>query len=140
MGFTHFAIGGDALLAELCAIQLGIATCYDLSYTHFIRESDCLEAIDLILNVTNVSLHVYAYVLLEISDPLHHGTINLVHIIREQNIYADFMAKKSDHSASSVQWDRPPYDLESLLYERQTSFVVFSFFLFYSVSFCFVTL
>jgi len=101
-GFTHFGNGGDALLAKLRAIQLGIATCYDLGYTHFICESDCLEAIDLILNVTNASLHVYAFVLLEISDALHHGTINLVHITREQNICADFMAKKDAHSASSA--------------------------------------
>jgi hypothetical protein len=77
-GFTHFINGGDALLAKFHAIQLGIATCYDLGYTHFICKNDCLEAIDLIFNVTNVSLHVYVYVLLEISDALHHGTINLV--------------------------------------------------------------
>jgi len=102
-GFTHFANGGDELLVELRAIQFGIAACYDLGYTHFICESDCLKAIDLILNVTNVSLHVYVYVLLEIPDVLHHGTINLVHIPREQNICADFMAKKGAHSASSAQ-------------------------------------
>jgi hypothetical protein len=58
VGFTPFVNGGDALLAELHAIQHEIATCYDLGYTHFICESDCLEAIDLILNVTNVSLHL----------------------------------------------------------------------------------
>ena len=90
--FTRFANSGDALLVGLRAIQLGIAcvkkkleiaTFYDLGYTHFNCESDCLEAIDLIFNVTNVSLHVYASVLLEISNALHHGTINLVHISRE---------------------------------------------------------
>jgi len=77
-GFTHFENGGDALLAELRVIQLEISTCYDLGYTHFIYESDCLEAIDLILNVTNVSLRVYTFVLLEILDALHNWTINLV--------------------------------------------------------------
>jgi len=80
-GFAHFANGGDALLVELRVIQLGIATCYDLGYTHFICESDCLKAIDLILNVTNVNLHVYAYVLLEIKNALHHEIVNLVHIL-----------------------------------------------------------
>jgi hypothetical protein len=114
-GFTHFANGGDALLAELRAIQIGIATCYDLGYTHFIGESDCLEVINLILNVTNVSLHVYASVLLEISDALRHGTINLIHIPREQNICVDSLAKKGAHSASSAHWDRPPDGLKSLL-------------------------
>jgi len=57
---------------------------------------------------------VYASVLLEISDTLHHETINLAHIPREQNICADFMAT-GVHSASLTQWDRPPDGLESLL-------------------------
>jgi len=70
VGFTYFANGGDALLTELLAIQLGIATCYAIRCTNFICESDCLEAINLILNMTNVSLQVYVFVLLEISDTL----------------------------------------------------------------------
>ncbi|AES92621.1 calcium-dependent kinase, putative [Medicago truncatula] len=41
---SYFENGGDALTTELCAIQLGIATCYDLGYTSIICESDCLEA------------------------------------------------------------------------------------------------
>jgi hypothetical protein len=100
---------------ELRVIHLEIATCYDLGYTHFICKSDCLKAIYLILNMTNVSLHVYVSVLLEISYSLHHMIINLVHIPREQNICADFMAKKGVHFASPAQWDRPPDSLEFLL-------------------------
>ena len=65
--------------------------------------------------MTNVSLHVYASVLLEISDALHHGTINLIHIPREKNICADFMTKKGAHSASSAHWDRSQDGLEALL-------------------------
>jgi len=38
--FTYFANDGNVLLAKLRAIQLGIATCYDPDYTHFICESD----------------------------------------------------------------------------------------------------
>jgi len=113
--FTHFANGGDALLTELRAIQLGIASYYDLGYTYFIYESDCLEATNLILNVTNVSLHVYVSMLLEISDALHKRAINLVHISKEQNMCVDFMANKGAYFASSAHWDRPPDGLESLL-------------------------
>lgn len=98
-GFTYFANGGDALLTELHAIQLGIGTCYDIGCTNFICESNCLKAIDLILNIKNVSLQMYAFVLLEISDSLQHETISLVHILREQNKCADFMAKKDAHTA-----------------------------------------
>jgi len=62
----------------------------------------------------NASLHVYAYVVLEISDALHHGIVNLVHILREHNICADFMAKEASYSACSAHWTRPPTGLESL--------------------------
>jgi len=65
-GFTHFENGGDALLAELRATQLWITTYYDIGYTSIICESDNLEAVNLIHNLDNASLHVYAYVLLEI--------------------------------------------------------------------------
>jgi len=114
-GFTHFENGGDALMPEPRAIQLGIATCYDLGYTSIICESDCLEAVNLIHNLENASLHVYASLLLEISDALHNGTINLVHILREQNINIDFMAKEASYSACSAHWTRPPAGLDSLI-------------------------
>jgi len=107
--------GGDALMAKLHAIQLGIATCYDLGHTSVICESDCLEAVNLIHNLENASLHEYASVLLEILDALHHETVNLVHILREHNICADFMAKEASYSACSTQWTRLPTCLESLL-------------------------
>jgi len=58
-----------------------------------------LKVVDLIYIIINASLHVYVHVLLEISEALHHGTINLVHIVREQNICVDFMAKESVHSS-----------------------------------------
>jgi len=56
--FTHFENDGDALLVELRAIQLGIATCYDFVYTNIICESGYLEAVNLIHNFENASLHV----------------------------------------------------------------------------------
>lgn len=48
---------------------------------------------------------MYVSVLLEISDVLNHGTVNLVNIPRQHNICVDFMAKKGAHSASSAHWD-----------------------------------
>ena len=55
---------GDTFLAELRAIQFEIGTCYDLGYTNIIFEGGCPEAIDLIHNVPNASLHVYASILI----------------------------------------------------------------------------
>ena len=99
-GFTHFENHGDALMAD---------------YTSIICESDGLKAVNLIHNLENASLHVYAFVLLKISDALHHGTVNLVHILREQNICADFMVKEASYSACSTHYTRPPVDLKSPL-------------------------
>jgi hypothetical protein len=58
----------SSLFVELGAIQLGITTCNDLSYTNIICENDCLEVVDLIHNLEKASLHLYASVLLEISN------------------------------------------------------------------------
>jgi hypothetical protein len=79
-----------------------------LGYLNFICDSDCLEAVDLIHNLTNASLHVCVYVLLEISKAVNHRTINIVHIPREQNICADFMVKEGIDSAYSFHWEYHP--------------------------------
>lgn len=41
--------------------------------------------------------------------------INLVHVLREQNKCADFLAKAGTHSTISAQWESPPPELESLI-------------------------
>jgi hypothetical protein len=46
-GFSHYEAGGDALLAELCAIQIGLDFCSLKGYAKIICECDCLEAVDL---------------------------------------------------------------------------------------------
>jgi len=114
VGFIHFENGSDALMADIRAIQLVIATCYNLGCTNILCESDCLETVNLIHNLKNASLHVYA-LLPEITDALHHETVNLVHILREHNICANFMAKETSYSAYSAHWTRPPAGIESLL-------------------------
>ena len=49
-GFSHYEAGGDALLADLRAIQIGIDFCSLKGYVNIIYESDCLEAVDLIID------------------------------------------------------------------------------------------
>jgi hypothetical protein len=95
-GFSHYEAGGDALLAELRAIQIGLDFCSNKGYVNIICESDCLEAVDLIIADRDHTLHTYATDILHIRDVLHgNGNITLVHVLREQNMCADFMAK--DH-------------------------------------------
>ena len=56
-------------------------------------ESDCLEVVDMIIDGHDHSLHTYAIYILHIKDVLHeNGNTTLVHVLREQNMCADFMA------------------------------------------------
>jgi hypothetical protein len=39
----------------------------------------------------------------------------LVHVLREQNMCADFMAKEESHGRCSTHWNCPLPDMESLI-------------------------
>jgi hypothetical protein len=83
----HYEVGGDALLAELRAIQIGIDICHNRGYTNVICESDCLEAVKIFIGSGSHNLHVHASTILHISDALQQEeNYTLVHILREQNV------------------------------------------------------
>ena len=93
-GFSYYKAEGDALLTELRVIQIGLDFCSKKGYVNIICESDCLEAVDLIIDSRDHHLHTYATYILHIRDALlGDGNTTLVHVLREQNICADFMAK-----------------------------------------------
>ena len=115
-GFSHYEVGGDALLAELHAIQIGIDICHNRGYTNVICESDCLETVKIFISSSSHNLHVHASTILQISEALQQEeNYTLVHILCEQNVCADFMTKEGSHSTSTVTWDHPPPGMESLL-------------------------
>jgi len=115
-GFSHYEVGGDALLVELRAIQIGIDICHNRSYTNVICESDCLEVVKIFIGSSSHNLHVHASTILQIFEALQQeDNYILVHILLEQNMCADFMAKEGTHSITIVTWDRPPPGMESLL-------------------------
>jgi len=59
-----------------------------------------LEAVDLIIDGHDHTLHTYATDILHIRDVLHeNGNTTLVHVLREQNMCADFMAKEGMQGA-----------------------------------------
>jgi len=104
------------LLAELRVIQISLDFCRKKGYVNIICESDCLEAVDLIIDDHDHTLHIYATVILHIRDVLHeNGNTTLVHVLREQNMCADFMAKEGSHARCSTHWNCPPLDMESLI-------------------------
>jgi len=115
-GFSHYEDGGDALLAELRAIQIGLDFCCKKGYVNIICESDCLEAVDLIIDSRDHHLHTYATDILHIRDALlGDGNTTLVYVFREQNMCADFMAKEGSHTRCSAHWNCPPPGMESLI-------------------------
>jgi hypothetical protein len=81
-----------------------------------ICESNCLEAVDLINDGHDHNLHTYATDILRIRDVLHeHGNTTLVHVLREQNICADFMTKEGSHAKCSFHWNCSPSGMKSLI-------------------------
>jgi hypothetical protein len=75
-----------------------------------------LEAIDLIIDGSDHTLHTYATDILLIRDVLYvNGNTTMVHVLREQNICADFMAKEGSHARCSARWSCPPPGMESLI-------------------------
>jgi len=75
-----------------------------------------LEAVDLIIDDHDHTLHTYATVILHIRDVLHeNGNTTLVHVLWEQNMCEDFMAKEGSHARCSAHWNSPPPGKESLI-------------------------
>ena len=115
-GFSHYEAGGDALLAELCAIQIGLDFCIKKGYVNIICKRDCLEAVNLITAGRDQTLHAYAIDILHIKDALHENVYTtLVHVLRKQSMCADFMVKKGSHARCSAYWNCPPPGMESLI-------------------------
>ena len=115
-GFSHYEAGGDVLLAVLHAIQIGLDFCSLKGYVKIICESDCLEAVELIIDGRDHTLQTYATDILHIRDVLHgNRNTTLVHILREQNMCADFMVNNGSHARCSSHWNCPPSGMESLI-------------------------
>jgi len=103
VGFSRFEVEGDVLLAELRAIQMGLDFCRNKGYNNIICESDCLEAIELFVVGRDHTLDTYVTDILHIRDILHENdNTTLVHVLREQNMCANFMTKKKSHSRCST--------------------------------------
>jgi len=61
-------------------------------------------------------LHTYATDILQIRDVLHeNGNTTLVHVLREQNMCADFMTEEGSHARCSAHWNCPAPGMESLI-------------------------
>ena len=68
-----------------------------------------MEAVDLIIDGHDHTLNTYATDIIHIRDVLHeNGNTILMHVLREQNMCADFMAKEGSQTRCSVHSNCPP--------------------------------
>ena len=75
-----------------------------------------MEVVDLIIDGHDHTLHTYVSDILHIRDVLHeNGNSTLVHVLMEQNMCADSMAKEGSHARCSAHWICPPPGMESLI-------------------------
>jgi len=106
--FSHYEVGGDALLAELRDIHIGLDLCQERGYNNINCVIDCLETVELFVASRDHTSHTYAPNILHLRDVLHkNGNTTLVHVLREQNMCANFMAKQESYSRCYVHWDCP---------------------------------
>jgi len=104
------------LLAELRVVQVGLDFCSIKGYVNIIRESDCLDAVDLIIVGRDHSLHAYVTDILHIIDVLHgNGNATSVHVLREQDMCVDFMVKEGSHAKCFAHKNCPPTGQEPLI-------------------------
>jgi hypothetical protein len=68
---SHYDVGGNALLAELRAIQMGLKFCRNKGYNNIVCKNDCLEVVELFNAGRDNTLHVYAIDILHIQDVRH---------------------------------------------------------------------
>jgi hypothetical protein len=87
-GFSDYEAGGDALLAELRVIQIGLDFCSLKGYDNITCESDCLEAIDLIIDGRDHTLHTYA------TDILHIRVLEMFYMEMVIQYWCMFLGNK----------------------------------------------
>ena len=116
-GFSSFDGVGDPLLAELFGILHGLALALDLGYKDLVCESDCLEAVTLLHSKGLHRFHRHASILAAIMMLMERGvSVEFVHVVREVNACADFLAKQGVRASTRRHiWITPPSDMESLL-------------------------
>lgn len=101
-------------LAELRAIQMDLDFCRNKGYNNIICESGCLEAFEMFVVGRDHTLHTYVTDILHIRDILHgNDNTTLVHVLREQNMCTNFMAKEESHSRCSDLCLRLTWSLSS---------------------------
>lgn len=94
VGFSGSVGNAPILLVELKVIHQGFILAWHKDFRNIICESDCLEVVRLVNSGTK-AFHVYSLVTADIRQVMGWSwESKLVHVYREGNTCADFLAKK----------------------------------------------
>lgn len=83
VGFSYSQDGGDALLAELMAIERGLELCFSDGFSKIVCESDFLEGVNLFPMESTHVLYSYASIILKIADALQRSRSISLSLFRE---------------------------------------------------------
>ncbi|XP_057453171.1 uncharacterized protein LOC130745038 [Lotus japonicus] len=110
--------GGDAFIAELAGIELGLQQAWNLGHRELSCYSDCLEAVNVCTSHVDVTTYWARDAILRIRTMLQWGwNVELTHVPRGKNNAADCLAKHaSREGAARREWRLPPsFVIEALL-------------------------
>ncbi|XP_054797506.1 uncharacterized protein LOC129302617 [Prosopis cineraria] len=117
MGFSEHVQVEHIVHAELLAIKKGLELAWDLECHKVICETDSTESLGLI-EWANVDIHMYREVIKEIREICKRewGSLQFVHVFREGNQCADFLAKFGSKNQYNCTWNNPlPVALQTQL-------------------------
>ncbi|KAL4298012.1 hypothetical protein GQ457_12G025440 [Hibiscus cannabinus] len=104
----------DALQAELWAISIGLDLALRLGHTHLLVQCDNYDVVTLLSHPTLPSPHPLVRSILQVLSPSFF--VQFVHIYRESNMAADFMAKiDAPMDGSLLSFSTPPSGLSDIL-------------------------
>ncbi|KAK8692268.1 hypothetical protein V6N13_075739 [Hibiscus sabdariffa] len=104
----------DALQAKLWAISIGLDLALRLGHTHLLVQCDNYDVVNLLSHSTLPSPHPLVRSILQVLSPSF--VVLFVHIYRESNMTADFMAKiDAPTDGSLLSFSTPPLGLSVIL-------------------------
>ncbi|CAJ2666519.1 ribonuclease H [Trifolium pratense] len=116
LGFSGPVSFADSIEVELLAIHNGLMLAWDIGYNDVSCRSDCKKALSLIQDPI-FPTHKYVGIIVSIKELISRDwAVSFVHIYREANQCADFMAKLGANAMDCFGiFPEPPACLASLL-------------------------
>ncbi|XP_054789566.1 uncharacterized protein LOC129295114 [Prosopis cineraria] len=97
-GFTLRPVGNDSLTTELWAILMVLKHAWDTGLRQIMVASDSLEAV-ILVKEGNINVHQYRVLVEEIRLMMQRqSNISLMHVSRDANHVADFLARKAPNN------------------------------------------